>query len=111
MQLTMHFGWGMTLFFLLWMLLPALLCLGGVALGGVLVFRTKKESFERIFGGPAASDETVSQARGAYFEDDLEDLDLGTDTVKSQKTMVQTNRFLRQMERAEIEKEKRDGTV
>ena len=82
-----------------WLLgyLSALFTLIGVALGGYLVYRTKREGHESILGGPSKGD--VGTARGSYFQDDIEDIDdddlgMGVDVMQAVKR--QNSRFMDQ---------------
>lgn len=80
-----------------WLLgyLSAAFTLVGVALGGYLVYRTKRESHESIFTGPSKGD--TGTARGSYVQDDMDDdLEMGTDVTSTMQK--QNSRFLNQMQ-------------
>lgn len=74
--------------------LSAILCLAGVALGGYMVYSTKRESHENLFGGVKSADAGRAESE---FEDD-DDLEWGTDVSK------RNNEFLQKM-RSDIEQQ------
>lgn len=91
-------------------LVQSLLVLAGVALGGVLVYRTKRDAFEPLFRTDTKKDGYLTpgaaQAGGEYPEDD--DLAWGRDVSKggagqekpdedpTEAVLKQTRRFLQQ---------------
>lgn len=69
----------------------ALIALGGVALGGALVYRTKREPHETLFARPQKPSSAVapddfggeaSQAQEWDVTDEEEEMDLGADVMK-----------------------------
>jgi hypothetical protein len=106
------------LIFLLCGFLAGLLCLGGVALGGLLVFKTKKESHEQLFsfkkpqGGafvvdPFEEEQTGEpQGKGHTF---LSGLQHQPDDAATKLLDEQTERFLEQYQMQKVITEKKES--
>lgn len=106
------------LIFLLCGFLAGLLCLGGVALGGLLVYRTKRESHEQLFslkkpqGGAFVVDPFEeeltgeAQGKGHAFVSGLQPQ--SDDDTATKLLDEQTKRFLEQYQMQKVMTEKKE---